>query len=236
VIKPLIAVKGVVWTTRRSARIGLHLKLVALSALTACTSARPPTVLNAGITDAAPTGLAIASAEIRGPQRPNAVVTFVTDGDTINVDLLKDHTLRPPDSESTFSPSEKLRLIGIDTPESKRPNTPIECFAEESRVALKQLLPDQTPILLELDIEHRDRYGRLLAYVFRASDGLFVNHEMVRSGMAASLTYPPNVAYSDQFFQAASAARANSVGLWSSCASEHEPKPKNSEQAGREIP
>jgi micrococcal nuclease len=195
-------------------------------ALTACSSAQTPAVLNAGTTDAPGAQRPIASTDLRGPLAANATVRSVTDGDTITIELSNAERLSTETDGATFSQIEKLRLIGIDTPETKRPNTSIECFAAESDRALRQLLPDQTPVFVELDIEHRDRYGRLLGYVFRASDGLFINHEMVRSGMAASLTFPPNVVYSDQFFQAAEAARGNNVGLWSTCASEHEPQAK----------
>jgi micrococcal nuclease len=204
--------------------------LLGTFSVAACSSAQTPTVLNVGTTDAPGAQKPIAGTDLRGPLTPNAIVRSVTDGDTITIELSNTETLNTETDAATFSQIEKLRLIGIDTPETKRPNTPIECFAAESDRALRQLLPNQTPVFVELDIEHRDRYGRLLGYVFRAGDGLFVNHEMVRSGMAASLTFPPNVAYSDQFFQAAEAARGNNVGLWSRCASEHEPLAKIAKQ------
>ncbi len=217
----------------RRARVGLVAVAISVPFVVSssgCSKAQTPTVLATGNSEASIDGLAISSPDLRGPQAPNATVMYVTDGDTIVVRF----THRPdnPDSpdndpNGTSGPtSETIRLIGIDTPESKRPNTPVECFAREASNALELLVPKTTPVRIELDIEHRDRYGRLLGYVFRASDGLFINHEMVRSGMAAASTFPPNVTYADQFSSASSGARANNVGLWSRCESEHEPSAK----------
>ncbi len=63
----------------------------------------------------------------------------------------------------------------------------------------------------------RDDYGRLLAYVFRADDGIFVNYEIVRQGFAQPLTIPPNVTHSELFVEAARRAEADDVGLWTGC-------------------
>ena len=70
-----------------------------------------------------------------------------------------------------------------------------------------------------LDVEERDRFGRLLAYVYRASDGLFVNAALVRGGFARTLTIPPNVRFADRLAALARTARRESRGLWSACAS-----------------
>ena len=118
---------------------------------------------------------------------------------------------------------ERIRLIGIDTPESKRPNTPVECFAKKSAAALAALVPEATTVRIEPDVEQRDRYGRYLGYIYRAQDGLFVNLEMARVGMAVPLTFPPNVAHTDQFVAAGSAAQAAGIGLWSECEGPHIP-------------
>ena len=187
--------------------------------LIGCATATPPTVLDPGEPTVALGPAPIASPDIRGPVEPNADIVNITDGDTVDV------RFRWSVGDVKAETVEAIRLIGIDTPESKKPNTPIECFANESSMALRALLPLNTAVRIELDVELRDRYGRLLGYIFRASDGLFVNHEMVRAGMAAELTFRPNVQYSDQFKAAAEGAQANNVGLWSVCASGHEPKP-----------
>ncbi len=214
----------------RSSRFRRVLVMVAATMVPfACSSATPPVVLREGSVPR-PTGTPIASPDIRGPVEPNAHVTYVTDGDTITVRFTKpprstrSEGVEPSETETVLAKGDtRVRLIGIDTPESKRPNTPIECFAKESGSALAGLIPVGTAVRIELDVEHRDTYGRLLGYVFRSADGLFVNHEMVRAGMAAALTYPPNVAYADQLVGAATGARESRVGLWSRCASEHEP-------------
>jgi endonuclease YncB( thermonuclease family) len=134
----------------------------------------------------------------------NAIVERIVDGDTIDVEIDGRH--------------ERVRLIGVDTPETKRPDTPVECFGPEATAFTTSLLAEGTPLRLERDVVGRDDYGRLLAYVHRATDGLFVNAELVRAGYARTLTIPPNVAYADAFVDAARAAEASDAGLWSACA------------------
>ena len=159
-------------------------------------------------------GAAVVEAVRKGPLKANGTVTHLVDGDTVDVAF----------STGTGKPStERIRLIGIDTPETKRPDTPVECFGREASSALAALIPIGTAVLIERDVEERDRYGRLLGYVFRASDGLFVNHEMVRAGMATAYTFPPNIAYVDVFAAAGDASRAAAAGLWSRCESGHTP-------------
>jgi micrococcal nuclease len=108
-----------------------------------------------------------------------------------------------------------VRLIGIDTPESVKPGTPVECFAREASAFLERLVEGRH-VRLELDAEERDRYGRLLAYVYR--DGLFVNAELVRRGYAQVATFPPNVRHAGELLRLQRQARATSRGLWSRCA------------------
>jgi micrococcal nuclease len=112
---------------------------------------------------------------------------------------------------------ERVRLIGIDTPETAKPDAPAECYADEARAHLGELLPDGTAIRLERDVEDRDRYGRLLAYVHRVDDDLFVNLEMATGGFATAFSVPPNVTHAPDFVAAASAARAEGRGLWDRC-------------------
>lgn len=136
----------------------------------------------------------------------NATVVRVVDGDTIVADV--------------SGQEEKVRLIGIDTPESVKQGSPVECFGKEASRRTSELLPEGTPIRLELDLEERDRYERLLAYVYRSSDGLFVNLALATDGYAGVLTYPPNVAHTDDFRRAVADARADGTGLWASCGSD----------------
>lgn len=133
----------------------------------------------------------------------NAVVDRVVDGDTIDVII--------------DGNEERVRLIGIDTPETKRPDTPIECFGPEASAFTEQLLPVGTPVRLERDIVGRDDYGRLLAYVYRADDGTFVNYEIMRQGFAQPLSIAPNDTFAELFVEAAHAAEADDAGLWAAC-------------------
>ena len=133
----------------------------------------------------------------------NASVDYVVDGDT--VDMIIDGV------------NERVRLIGIDTPETKKENTPIQCFGPEATAFTQSLLPEGTPVYLERDVEARDIYGRLLAYAYRVDTGTFVNLELVRQGYAHTLTSPPNVAHTAEFVDAARAAEAANVGLWAQC-------------------
>jgi micrococcal nuclease len=131
------------------------------------------------------------------------VVTRVVDGDTLHVRLA--------------GRDEPVRLIGIDTPESVKPGSPVECFGKEAARRLRALLPEGTEVRLERDVEARDRYGRLLAYVFRRRDDLFVNQALAADGFAEVATFPPNVAYVDRFVSAVADARGAGRGLWSAC-------------------
>jgi|SRR4051794_6205775 len=134
-------------------------------------------------------------------QQEDGVVTRVVDGDTIHVAL--------------GGADETVRYIGIDTPESVKPNTPVQCFAEAASAANRRLV-DGRRVVLTFDAERRDRYGRLLAYV-RRSDGLFVNEQLVRDGYARTLTIPPNVRFAARFAELAADAREHARGLWHVC-------------------
>ena len=108
---------------------------------------------------------------------------------------------------------ETVRLIGVDTPETVHPTIGVEPGGPEASAFTKQLLPPGTRVELELDVEQRDRYGRLLAYVYLA-DGRMVNAEITRTGMGQLLTVPPNVKYVDLFVRLQREAREAGRGLW----------------------
>lgn len=155
----------------------------------------------------APGGATSASVALRqAPTR--ATVVRAIDGDTVVV--------RPNGQGGDAT----VRLIGIDTPETKKPDAPVECFGKEASAHLATLLPPGTDVDLEPDVEARDRYGRLLAYVHR-DDGLFVNLAMVADGYADALTIAPNVAHEPQLRAAVRAARDRDLGLWGSCPGPH---------------
>ena len=132
----------------------------------------------------------------------DARVVRVVDGDTVDV--------------SVGGRVERVRYIGVDTPESVKPNTPVQCFAKAASAENERLVEGQA-VRLVGDAEAQDRYGRTLAYVYRASDGLFVNAELVRDGYAKPLEIAPNVAHAAEFSRLAGAARKAGRGLWSRC-------------------
>lgn len=138
-----------------------------------------------------------------GSLQQNAELRTVVDGDTITVYI--------------DGRTERVRLIGIDTPETKKPDTPVECFGPEASAFTTKLLPVGTPLHLQRDVEARDKYGRLLAYVYRVRDGMFVNLEIIAKGYARLLTIPPNVTHVDTFVTAARTAQRQNLGLWSGC-------------------
>jgi micrococcal nuclease len=147
--------------------------------------------------------LALAGCDAQPPaadsgQAESGRVTHVVDGDTIRIG------------------EERIRLIGVDTPETRKPGTPVQCFGKKATAFTKRLVEGRA-VKLELDVERRDRYGRLLAYVRRRSDGLFLNAELVSQGYAQVLTVPPNVRYAERFLTLQRRARERGLGLWSAC-------------------
>ena len=142
------------------------------------------------------------SSDEAGGGNAAGVVTRVVDGDTVHVRLDGD--------------DEAVRYIGVDTPETVKPRTPVQCFGTAAS-AYNHRLVDGQPVRLRFDAEQRDRYGRLLAYVYRARDGLFVNAALVRGGYATTLTIPPNTEHASQFATLERRARERRRGLWRSC-------------------
>ena len=143
------------------------------------------------------------------PSGPVTVrVTHVVDGDTIDVRM-------PGGDEET------VRYIGIDTPETVKPDTPVQCGGPEAHDANERLVGGRT-VTLRFDAERRDVYGRLLAYVYLRPRGerghpLFVNAELVRRGLARTLTIPPNDSFAALFARLAARAGAAGRGLWGHC-------------------
>jgi micrococcal nuclease len=131
-----------------------------------------------------------------------AEMVRVIDGDTIEVSL--DGT------------TEVVRLIGVDSPESN------ECFALESQRELRRLLRPGRTVWLELDVSERDRYERILAYVWvvRGSEEPyveFVNERLAMTGFAIAASYPPDTKYEDRLYSASQFAEADDAGFWSAC-------------------
>jgi micrococcal nuclease len=151
---------------------------------------------------------------IDAQQTISATVVDVTDGDTIKV--------------SYQGREDRVRLIGIDTPETHGRAGLRECFGQQASDRLGELLPVGTAITLTTDVEPRDRYDRLLAYVYRDSDRLFVNLAQVRDGYAAAYAYPPNTTYVSDFSEAAGDAKRRDLGLWGECGGPDAPLPRAS--------
>ncbi len=140
--------------------------------------------------------------------RSTASVVRVIDGDTVVVNF--------------SGRNETIRLLGIDTPETVAPDRPVECYGPEASEALKALLPASTEVDVVIDAEPRDRYRRLLAYVYRRDDGMFINAELLSGGAARTLSYDPNTTFKSRFAQLESSARTRMVGLWGACATSDE--------------
>ena len=143
------------------------------------------------------------------PADGRATVEYVVDGDTIDVQI--------------EGRTERVRLIGIDTPETKKPNSPIECFGPEASAFTTSLLPVGADVRIERDIVGRDDYGRLLGYVHVVSTDnagtadTFVNLEIIEQGYALPLTIEPNSAFAPDFAAAAGRAERADLGLWAAC-------------------
>lgn len=132
-----------------------------------------------------------------------ATVTHVSDGDTLSVKV-GGHT-------------ETIRLIGVDTPETVHPTKPVQCWGPEASAHTKSIVPPGTKVFLARDLEARDKYGRFLAYVYRASDNLFVNRELVADGWARPYPFEPNTSLAVDFASAAAMAQQEQLGLWAHC-------------------
>jgi micrococcal nuclease len=107
-----------------------------------------------------------------------------------------------------------VRLIGIDTPETVKPDTPVQCYGERASHFSHELLEGQR-VRLTLGVERRDIYGRLLAYV--RLRGRLVNATLVRRGLARSLTIPPNDRLAPVFKRLELRAARAGRGLWGAC-------------------
>jgi micrococcal nuclease len=145
-------------------------------------------------------------------KRERAAVQRIVDGDTIEI-LFRG----APDT---------VRLIGVDTPEKRdnekarrdaaRTGSDLKTIIAAGKGAsayLRSLIAPGAAIELEFDVRPRDKYGRLLAYVYRG-DGVMLNEAMVLGGFASAYTVPPDVRYAERFRKAEAAARAGRQGLW----------------------
>lgn len=129
----------------------------------------------------------------------SAIVKRVIDADTVELES-----------------GQKVRYIGIDSPETKHPTKSVECFGQEASLKNKELVEGKQ-VILQKDVSEVDRYGRLLRYVYVNSENeekIFVNEFMVKEGYAKVSTFPPDIKYQDVFLEAESLARQENKGLW----------------------
>lgn len=147
-----------------------------------------------------------AHTEIVPPGTTSARAVRAVDGDTIIVHI--------------DGREERLRYIGIDTPESVDPDSPVECYGPEASSANSRLVEGRT-VYLERDVSDRDQYGRLLRYVYvdvpGAEDPMLVNRLLVASGYARAIAYPPDTRHSDLLSSTEDRARDAEAGLWRAC-------------------
>ncbi|MGB2756497.1 MAG: thermonuclease family protein [Acidimicrobiia bacterium] len=134
------------------------------------------------------------------PRGETVTVKKVYDGDTIRL-----------------TDGRKVRFVGIDAPEEDPTRGPVQCFGVRAAEHLRGLLPKGTSVVLVADVESEDQYGRTLGYVYRVSDGMFVNAQMLREGYVQAYRVPPNVAHADEFHDLQAEARNARVGLWGKC-------------------
>lgn len=141
------------------------------------------------------------AARLSGAAQPDlerAAVISVVDGDAIWVEL--------------NGQREKIRYIGIDAPETSHPVKGVQEYAQEAKAANHTLVDGKT-VRLEFNVQRRDKYGRLLAYVY-LEDGTFVNAWLVEHGFAQVMTVLPNVKFQDVFLRFQRDARGAARGLW----------------------
>lgn len=131
-----------------------------------------------------------------------ATIESVIDGDTIVLEVQNQ--------------TETVRLLGVDTPETVHPSKPIECFGPEASAFTKVTLVKGSTVKLLRDVEPRDRFQRLLVYLFLA-DGTLFNQLLIDRGFARTLSIEPNTTFASQFATHESNARNRRVGLWQYC-------------------
>lgn len=131
-------------------------------------------------------------------------VTEVIDGDTVIIES-----------------GERVRYIGVDTPETKHPKKSVQCFGREASRRNTELVEGKE-VYLEKDISETDRYGRLLRYMYLPNpdapdEVIMVNEYLIEQGYGTVITYPPDVKYHEQFLASQRLAQEEKRGLWGAC-------------------
>ncbi|MEK4792373.1 thermonuclease family protein [Bacillus sp. FSL K6-2971] len=172
---------------------GYSLSLVLLMVLVSCNKAE----------DTSPADKTKAAAAADQQQEQNlisAVVVNVVDGDTIDVRMKS-------------GKQERVRFILVDTPETVHPKKGEEPFGREASDFTKKTLSGQK-VDLKLGVQERDKYGRLLAYVY-LKDGTMINELLLQKGLARVAVFPPNTEFVDQFRDIEAQAQKEHKGIWS---------------------
>lgn len=158
--------------------------------------------------EASPIGFDETAMSAIGVADTSGTIIRVVDGDTYCIDL--------DDVKGDEEKGTKVRIIGVDTPESVAPETYRKDNSEQGKTVsdvVKDKLQVGDVVLVEYDVQKIDSYGRILAYVY-TSDGVMVQDWLLSEGLANIATYPPNVKYSEHFLGLAHNAWENKVGLW----------------------
>ncbi|MGZ6295293.1 MAG: thermonuclease family protein, partial [Candidatus Limnocylindrales bacterium] len=186
------------------------LGLVGPGVITTASPTAPPAATEAPVATATacrgaiPTGSAALQGPLRKPIGPTstAAVWYVVDGDTIRL-----------------TNKEYVRLIGMDTPETVKPGTPVQPYGPQASADLKALLAGHTAVVLERDISNTDFYGRLLRFVWIKHGATWyqLDYELVVRGDARLDTVKPDVRYAADYAAAQATAQAHHVGRWATC-------------------
>ena len=207
-------------------RRAVGVTVIAMLALAGCgadaTDASAPNATPTETTSATPSQSPSATPTTSPTPAPQWLrVASVVDGDTIKV-------------ETGGGVVETIRLIGLDTPETKKPGTPVQCFGPEASTYAKNLL-DGKQVRIDQDSTQgaTDKYGRTLAYVW-LQDGRLLNQVMLAGGYGREYTYDKPYKYQTEFTAAQRRARDSKAGLWQSCV--NTPKPKTRVEAAEPRP
>jgi len=158
-----------------------------------------------------------------------ATVAAIIDGDTLAV--------RGRIAGKVFTSTAQItvRLLEVDTPETKHPSKPVECFGAQATTFLSQIVPVGSTVWAVPDVERTDRYGRDLLYLWNAN-GAFVNLEIVRTGHGRAVLYEPNDRYITPIRAAEAEAKTAKRGLWGACSATSSSLPASPSPSASRLP